>query len=287
MPHILVFCFGTDVDLRRPYPTSFSSLYRPTVLHDPEGLDRSAFLADSRPDDGVRLLGWWVERLNLVYSHATDPTRFVDGNGFYDAAAQAAWIITIERLIGDALSLLAEPQATELDRIQVAFDLLDKAESLLGYGKGDSGKGFVALLRREQSVRRAVEAFGSLPLDLGARLAGEVRRLFDGLRTHIRAGTQQHRLTDRGARIAQEDPGTLGPIGDDELVATLCRAVRNTSHGLLDILRSSPDRFLLATNSGSIPAELPALAPLLGLAILADVESLIDGTWRRKLVEQR
>ena len=39
--------------------------------------------------------------------------------------------------MGDALSLLAEPQATELDRIQVAFDLLDKAESLLGYGRHD------------------------------------------------------------------------------------------------------------------------------------------------------
>ena len=69
------------------------------------------------------------------------------------AAAQAAWTVTIERLIGDALSLLAEPQATELDRVQLAFDLLDKAEGLLGYGKRESGKGFEALLRAGQSVR--------------------------------------------------------------------------------------------------------------------------------------
>jgi hypothetical protein len=62
MPHVLVFCFGVDVDLRRPYPTSLASLYRPTVLHDPEGLARGPFLGGHRPDDGARMLAWWVDR---------------------------------------------------------------------------------------------------------------------------------------------------------------------------------------------------------------------------------
>lgn len=29
LPHVLVFCFGSDVDLRRPYPSSFSALLPP------------------------------------------------------------------------------------------------------------------------------------------------------------------------------------------------------------------------------------------------------------------
>jgi hypothetical protein len=287
MPHVLVFCFGVDVDLRRPYPTSLASLYRPTVLHDPEGLARQPFLEGHEAEDGARMLAWWVDRLNVIYSHATDPTRFTDEHGFYDAAAQAAWTITIERLIGDALSLLAEPQATELDRIQLAFDLLDKGESLLGYGKRETGKGFEALLRGEQSVRRAREAFASMPEDLARRLGDEVERLFDALRAEVRANTHEHRLTERGARVARDEPGDLAAISDDDLVATLCRAVRNSSHGLLDVLRDHSDRFLLAINTGGIPAELPALAPLLGLALLADAESLIDNSWRRKLVQRR
>ena len=56
VPHVLVFCFGSDVDLRRPYPTSYSSLYRPNVLNDAEGLDRSAFL---RLPEQMMVLGSW------------------------------------------------------------------------------------------------------------------------------------------------------------------------------------------------------------------------------------
>jgi hypothetical protein len=284
LPHVLVFCFGDALDLRRPYPTSFASLYRPTVLNDPEALDRSALIATNDEDDGPNLLAWWIERLNVIYSHATDPTRFADSEGYYDAPAQTAWTITVERMIGDALSLLAEPQATELDRVQLGFDTLDKAEALLGYGKLESGNGFQALMRRTQTVRRVREAFSRLPGDLGLRLAGEADRLFDDLRLEVRANTQAHRLTPKGARVARGEADKLVSISDDDLVATLCRAVRNSSHGLLDVLREHPDRYLLAVNTGGIPAELPALTPLLALALLADIESLIDGTWRSKLV---
>jgi len=284
MPHVLVFCFGDALELRRPYPTSFASLYRPTVLNDPEGLDRSPFTANSTAADGTDLLRWWVDRLNVIYSHAADPTRFTTDAGFYDAPAQTAWMITVERLIADALSLLAEPQATDLDRVQLAFDVLDKAEGLLGYDRVESGRGFGALLRPTQSTRRAREAFSSLPGNLGARLGDEVARLFEGLRKEIRSNTQQHRLTANGVKIARRDAGTLQSISDDDLISSLCRAVRNSSHGLLDVLRGHPDRFLLAANSGDMPAELAALAPLLALALLADAESLVDGTWRTKLV---
>ena len=61
------------------------------------------------------------------------------------------------------------------------------------------------------------------------------------------------------------------------------RAVRNSSHGLLDILRTSDDRFLLAANTGGIPAELSALVPLVALGIVADADGLIDGSWKTKL----
>ncbi len=148
MPHVLVFLFGEGVELRRIVPISFAAIYRPNALDDPRGLGNPSFLDGLESSDGEQLLKWWVARLNVLYSHASDPTRFTAEEGFHDGAAQMAWMTTLERLIGDASSLLAEPQASDLHRVQTAFDLLDKAEALLGYGQENSGKGFMALLRQ-------------------------------------------------------------------------------------------------------------------------------------------
>lgn len=284
MPNALVFCFGDGVDLNRPYPTSFASLYRPTVLGNPEGIDRSALAASSQPGDGPALLIWWVDRLNCLYSHVADPTRFTDEAGYHDPSAQTAWMITLERLFGDAISLLGEPQATDLDRVQIAFDLLDKAESMLGYGRKRSGKGFSALLRRRQCLARLGEAFSTLPDDLGERLGAEAERLFDDLYAKVRENTAGFRLTPTGAEIARAGSEDLIKIDDDTLVASVCRAVRNSSHGLLEMLREGDERLLLATNTGGIPAELPPLAALIALGLFADAESVIDGSWQAKLV---
>jgi hypothetical protein len=281
LPHSLIFCFGSALDLRRAYPQSFSSLFRPRVLNDPAGLDRQSLFEGERPDDGPQLVGWWAHTLNQLYSHVTDPTRWTDADGYYDGARQTAWLVTLERLLGDALTLMAEPQATELDRVQMAFDLLDKAEALMGYGRDQSGRGFAWLLRRSEALPRIKRALlSSLPEDLGERLGAEAARLYDALYEQVRENTLNHRVTPNGARIARGAPENLQSIDNDTLVSNLCRAVRNSSHGLLNVLRSHDDRFLLAANTGGIPAELPALAPLMAMALVADAPALNNGTWR-------
>lgn len=283
LPHSLVFCFGTALALQRPYPHSFSALFRPRVLDDPEGLNRSALTQDERTDDGPEMLRWWLERLNVLYSHISDPTRWTDQDGYFDASAQSAWMVTLERMLGDTITLLAEPQATELDRVQMAFDLLDKAESLLGYGEGESGRGFRQLVRRGSCLKVMREAFGRMPALVGPRLLAETERLFDGLYEQVRANTLSNRLTDRGARIAKAEPDQLHSIDNDTLVADVLRAVRNSSHGLLETLRRRRERFLLAANTGGVPAEFSALAPLLALGLLAEAEAVIDGSLRTRL----
>ena len=83
------------MDLTRPYPISLASLYRPTVLGDPRGLDRSALTGGIKAEDGPHPLRWWVDRLNVLYSHTADPTRFTDTQGRLDAVAQTAWMVTL------------------------------------------------------------------------------------------------------------------------------------------------------------------------------------------------
>lgn len=281
-PHALVFCFGKDIDLRLPYPQSLASLYRPRVLQDAVGLVQTDFLKAAEPADGERLLSWWLDQLNIIYSHATDPTRFTDDQGFYDPDAQTAWLISVERLIGDLISLLAEPQATDLDRIQVAFDLLDKAETLLGYGRKDTSKGFTALLRRGRSAPAVIKAYESMPADLAERLATEARRLFDTVYDEILDDAVAYRRTPTGVHV-DDGKGRLAKLDNDTYVSRLIRAVRNTSHGLIDVLREHPDRYLLATNTGGIPAAFPALAAMIGIAILADIPAVIEGSFRKRL----
>jgi hypothetical protein len=141
----------------------------------------------------------------------------------------------------------------------------------------------MALLRRKRTMERLREAYGSLPAGLAKRLGDEADRLFDELYKDVRANTMQYRLTEKGVRVAKGEPENIASIDDETLVATLARAVRNSSHGLLDMLDGGSDRFLLAINTGDIPAEFSALAPLVGLGLLADPSGLIDGTWRTKL----
>lgn len=91
-----------------------------------------------------------------------------------------------------------------------------------------------------------------------------------------------YRRRPNGVEVAGSD-GTLTKLDEDTYVSRLVRAVRNSSHGLLDVLREHEDRYLLATNTGDIPAELPALVAFIGIALIADAEGLIDGTTRQRL----
>jgi hypothetical protein len=169
----------------------------------------------------------------------------------------------------------------------MAFDLLDKAEALLGFHRNQTGKGFSALLRRSRSVPRLREAYTtSFPGLLAERLGAEVARLFDGLYEHVRAQALSYRLTDSGVRVTKSETDKPRGMDNDTYVSSLLRAIRNTSHGVLETLTGHEHRFLLTTNSCSVPAELPALAPLIAIGLFADLASLFDGTWRSKLIGQ-
>ncbi len=168
--------------------------------------------------------------------------------------------------------------------MQIAFDLLDKSEAMLGYERDRTGKGFEALLRRRGCLARLREAFATMPGDLGPRLGEECGRLFDGLYAGVRANTADYRLTPKGATIARGEPENLVKIDDEKLVASVCRTIRNSSHGLLELLREGDPRLLLSANTGGIPAELAPLAALIALGLAADGEGMIDGSWQRALI---
>ena len=283
-PHALVFLFGHPASLVVPQPISVASLFAPGIQRGEFG-DHwdSDFFEGIEPGQTESLLQWWVSRLNVIYSHATDPTAFADPlSGHTQASQMTAWLLTFERMLADMLAIASMPQGAAITRLAMAFDLLDKAESLLGYGKRRSGDGMRRLLNRTEMVRRLDRIWDErLPLQLRSRFRRHTRRLYDQLYERVKDEAYEYRLHGKGIKVWARDTGSLRQRSWDSYVPALVREVRNSSHGLLEALDSA-DRGVIESHSGQLPAELPDLACLIALALVADAENLCAGKWLKE-----
>jgi hypothetical protein len=275
-PHALVLFFGANLELRRNVEESLNELFRPRVLDRVLDWVDPSFWEDLPQGDAEALLPWWVERMNVLFSHATDPTGFADGLGRHDAAAQTAWHLTLERSLADATLLLADPSQPDLVRSQLAFDLLDKCESLLGYSK--SGPGFKELLRRSRAVPRLNACWQTLPGELPRRFRRHTGLVYDSMYEDIREHALAHRRTQRGILVATDDPARPRPMSMDDYTSRLLRTVRNSAHGLSRPLRGNTG-LLIATHDGDIPTQLGDTAALALFGLVADAPKLCSGDW--------
>jgi hypothetical protein len=281
MPHGLVFLFGHPVLLTENHPPTYASLYVPRIHGTGAGFhwQESDFFENVTTSDIESLFQWWVSRLNVIYSYAVDPTNFADEHGRFHAAHQTVWFMTFERLMADALSIASSPQASALSRQETGFDLLDKAEALLGYTKKRSGKGFQRLLRRNEMIPRLDAIWDlHLPVQLRQRFKAHTQHLYDRVYDHVRESAYDFRVTASGINVWSSKEGRLIEWTWDAFVPRIVRAVRNSAHGLLEIFESN-DRDLVVAHSGEMPPELPELAGFLVLALVADAERLCARTW--------
>lgn len=281
-PHTLVLLFGEAANLHTPDSSTPSMALRPRTMTRPEGWFDSHYWENLTPAEMEPLIPWWVDRLNVLYSHAADPTQFANVLGHHDVSAQAAWFLTMERMLVDTLLLASDPLAPDFVRAQLAFDILDKAEGLLDYT--DNGAGFKDLLRRSKTLPRLKQAWeqlpASVPATVGQRLERHGTAVFDGLYRDIRDHvTIPSRLTPRGIKIATTDPATLQAVSMDDYVGDLLRETRNTAHGLKRILREDRTKFIVTSHTGDIPRQVTHLATLITLALVVDAEKLCAGEW--------
>jgi hypothetical protein len=286
MPHSLFFSTGFAGLLTEDHPPTFASVYSPRIqsgfgFHWGESTVWDKVGAAT----GETLLQWWVTRLNRIYSHACDPTRFGDSLGRFRPTRQAAWQLTFERMLADLLVIRSSPQASTLMLHQAAFDLLDKAEALLDYGSKKSGMGFQRLLRRGEMIDRLNRKWNTcLPVQLRGRFRKYTEHLYARLYEEIRADAYSHRVTQRGILVWSDDEERLIERQMDDYVPKLIRAIRNSAHGLIEQLESPhkhKERNLIATHTGKLPAVLPDLAALIGFALVADADGLCEGNWIR------
>jgi hypothetical protein len=233
------------------------------------------------------LLGWWASRLDVLYSHAADPTRFATAAGDHDVEAQAAWFFTFERLLADVEAMTASVNSPGLLRMQGAFDALDKAAGLLVGPRGTrraEAEAFCRLLRRRDAMPRVERAMSRLPLQMHSRFRAWTRGAFDALYADIRAQTMPHRTTTNGVRVGHDHATDLREMTWDDYVAELIREARNASHGLNMLTEDRRGnrrdrRLLLATNEGDVPASLYEVVRAVTFGLFADAEAFCDRTW--------
>jgi hypothetical protein len=228
-PQALVFLFGYAASLMESPPPTLASLFAPEVQRAQFGWHWNAkFFEGLAPGEIEALLQWWISRLNVVYSFIADPTRFVDPvTRRLRPTKPIAWYLTFERMLADFLSIASMPQGPPLARLETAFDLLDKAEALLGYGSDDSGKGFQQLLRRRDMVPR-MEAIWNrvLPVQLRSRFCDQTRRLYDSVYQGIEESAYPFRRYSGGVEVWSSKTNRLEKWTWDDYVPRLVRAVR-------------------------------------------------------------
>ena len=287
LPNAFAFLFGKLEDLRLRGPVGLAARFYPST-GTAAGVPGVKFPIQNLPTAHLEsLLSWWTTRLNVVYSYASDPTNFADDAGVHDAPAQAAWFMTLERMMADATDLAAAVDAPALLRMQAAFDLLDKADSLLQRQRRSAdGTGFRKLLKQEEALTRLDRAFDRMPLQLRERFKQWAHESYERFYEDIKRTTMPSRWQRNGVLVAQNLSSRPALRSWDEYTSNLMRAARNSSHGLLDILRAPPadrttpdPRLLLATNSGEVPSSFYEVVAVVFFGLMADAERLCDRTW--------
>jgi hypothetical protein len=160
-----------------------------------------------------------------------------------------------------------------------AFDFLDKAEALLGYGRVGSGSGFERLLRRSEMTRRLEQAWEvSLPTRLRPRFQHHVDALFNSVHDEIHEHAFDFRRTRRGVKVGRAQGDRLVSRPLETYMPELVRATRNSSHGFLEAL-TGPERFLLATNDGHMPQQLADLIAFFIFGFAVDADAVCERRW--------
>ena len=130
-PHGLLFEFGVAASLLASQrPPTFASVYQPEIQESAHMRWEGEFVVGIPHGQIESLVQWWVSRLNVIYSHATDPTGFVSPDtGLAAPSRMVSWLLTFERMLADYMAIASAPQGAPIIRLTMAFDLLDKAEA--------------------------------------------------------------------------------------------------------------------------------------------------------------
>jgi hypothetical protein len=222
----------------------------------------------------VKLLEWYVERVNRLLYEMTDVANFTsdrDPESPIDPVFAFEHHLTVDRLARKTLlsMSLEEVGTTRFMAFEVA-DLYDMLSHLFqGTPTTDFFKdlfhpvGGPALLR---------DRLAQLPAPFGTDLPALVDQLYQRIQqTIIGSVWLQAKVTASNVLVRDKSLANDKALSHEDFVAEVMRCYRNGHHGYFTTSdrQSRPSRYLYLVN-GNLPAEISALPALWWLAYLSD-----------------
>ncbi|MGH3402147.1 MAG: hypothetical protein ACRDRJ_06455 [Streptosporangiaceae bacterium] len=211
-------------------------------------------------------LNWWITALDRMFTEITDPARYVADDGRYDERRNFETLLSIEQAFRNVQSLSVHDRDSHARRV-LLFDTLD---TLAGIRSPDFDR-----MCELACARRALnDVTDAMSAKAGCVLLPRARAAVLALEELQQGFFLRSRLTSGGLRVPDKR-GNDNVITLEKASAAYLRVLRNSGHAF----GSRPgqrarDEVLLMSHTGEIPLDLPDLAYLYVLQLLATSQTL-------------
>jgi hypothetical protein len=251
---VIVLTFGEAIIGRRGEAAEALQLFSPNSDHH-TAPPRPA-LTSEQLRAAVR---WWTDQLDLLLTETFDPANYmVDGE--FQATRAYERHLGIEQLFRTVQSLSIHDR-DPIARRALLFDALDTLE-----GVGRTSFDTRCQLKHAERTLQQLEI--DLPSDVAPVLLSRARAGVAALRELQQGFFLKSRLTSDGLRLPDKKGERVVPLA--EAAASWLRMLRNAGHGFSSGRgQEKRDGALLAAHNGRVPHNLPDLAYLYLLDLLA------------------
>jgi len=219
------------------------------------------------PSASVAALTWWVRRLDKTLSIVSDPALFTDDAGHYVPRHHQHALLSIDQLFRRTGSIQVSHRDHDARRV-LLFTVLDTLERL----GNRTLKDMCTYDFAAQALQRVRSA---MPSDAQEVLMPAAQRALDALE-QLQDGFYLHRQTGSPTIDFTAMDGTTVSYTPPQAAAEYIRVLRNATHGHGSNRPEAVHRTdaLLAHHDGTFPYDLPLLAYLYLLELLAQPEEL-------------
>jgi hypothetical protein len=244
--------------------------------HERAGHHRFCHTQGFSAEDRLRLLRWYVERLNRLLFELTDAANFTEGHdpqAVLDPVFGFEHQLTVDRLLRKTLTAMSldEAPTANLTVFEIA-DLYDTLSERFG-NHNNKTEFFKTLFHTQDGPALIAPRLANLPVPFAAYFADLAVQVYRKIEeTVLTSVWRSGKVTTNGVQVRDKDLASEALMPVPQFVAEVMRAYRNAHHGYFSadkLSQNRPSRYLFLVD-GNLPVEISALPILWWLAYLAD-----------------